>query len=123
MTSFKKGEIYLSEIVFTDGTATKKRPIVVVSGKHFNEKREEVVVAPITSNVIRKIYGDVTIKHWEAAGLLFPSAVTGIITTIKKTMLEKKIGQLDKEDLLKVEECLRKNLELQDNSGKSAGKA
>lgn len=116
MTSFKKGEIYLAEIIFTDGTATKKRPILVVSGKDFNKKREEVVVAAITSNVIRKIYGDVAIKHWESAGLLFPSAVTGIITTIKKTLITKKLGELDKKDLFKVEKCLRKNLGLDDSS-------
>lgn len=118
MTSFKKSDVHLAEIVFTDGTATKKRPVVIVSGKHYNEKRDEVMVSLITSNVIRKIYGDVTIKNWESAGLLFPSAVTGIITTIKKTMLEKRLGQLAKEDWLKIKECIRNNLELIDNSGK-----
>ncbi|MDD3148824.1 MAG: type II toxin-antitoxin system PemK/MazF family toxin [Candidatus Riflebacteria bacterium] len=116
MTSFKRGDVHLAEIVFTDGTATKKRPVVVISGKQYNEKRDEVIVSPITSNVIRKIYGDVTIKYWESAGLLFPSAVTGIITTVKKMMLEKKIGQLRKEDWLKIEDCLRKNLELPINN-------
>jgi len=119
MTSFKKGDIYLAEIVFTDGTATKRRPVVIVSGKHYNEKRDEVMVSLITSNVIRRIYGDIAIKSWESAGLLYPSAVTGIITTIKKSMLEKKLGQLAKEDWLKVEDCMRKNLELLDNSGKT----
>jgi mRNA interferase MazF len=118
MISFKKGDIYLAEIVFTDGTATKKRPVVIVSGKHYNEKRDEVVISLITSNVIRKIYGDIAIKRWESAGLLYPSAVTGIITTVKKFMLEKKLGQLDKEDWLNVEECMRKNLELVDTGGK-----
>jgi mRNA-degrading endonuclease toxin of MazEF toxin-antitoxin module len=78
----------------------KKRPVVIVSGKHYNEKRDEVVISLITSNVIRKIYGDIAIKKWESAGLLYPSAVTGIITTVKKFMLEKKLGQLDKEDWL-----------------------
>ena len=118
MTSFKKGDIYLSEIVFTDGTATKKRPVVIVSGKNYNEKRDEVMVSMITSNVIRRIFGDIAIKNWESAGLLYPSAVTGIITTVKKFMLEKKLGQLHKEDWIKAEECMRKNLELIDLSGK-----
>lgn len=118
MTSFKKGDIYLSEIVFTDGTATKKRPVVIVSGKDYNEKRDEVMVSMITSNVIRKIFGDIAIKGWEAAGLLYPSAVTGIITTVKKFRLKKKLGRLDKEDWVRVEECLCKNFELIHNSGK-----
>lgn len=118
MISFKKGDIYLAEIVFTDGTATKKRPVVIVSGKHYNEKHDEVVISLITSNVIRKIYGDIAIKRWESAGLLYPSAVTGIITTVKKFKLEKKLGQLDKEDWLNVEKCMRKTLELVDTGGK-----
>lgn len=118
MTSFKRGDVHLAEIVFTDGTATKKRPVVVISGKQYNEKRDEIIVSPITSNVIRKIYGDVTIKNWESAGLLFPSAVTGIITTIKKLMLQKKLGQLNREDWLKVEDCLKKNLEITGDSDK-----
>jgi mRNA interferase MazF len=112
MTSFKKGAIHLAEIVFTDGSATKKRPVLIVSGKHYNEKRDEVMVAIVTSNVIRKIYGDVAIKGWKEAGLLYPSAVTGIITTIKKFMIEKKLGQLDKSDWQRVDKCLRKNFEL-----------
>lgn len=118
MTSFKKGDIFLAEIVFTDGTATKRRPVVIVSGKDYNEKRDEVIVSLITSNVIRRIYGDIVIKNWASAGLLFPSAVTGIITTIKKSLLEKKLGQLAIEDWLKVEDCMRKNLELSDNRDK-----
>lgn len=118
MTSFKKGDIFLAEIVFTDGTATKRRPVVIVSGKNYNEKRDEVVVSIITSNVIRRIYGDIVIKNWASAGLLFPSTVTGIITTVKKSLLEKKLGRLDEEDWLKVEGCMRKNLELPDNKGK-----
>jgi len=118
MTNFKKGEVHLAEIIFTDATATKKRPVVIISGRQYNEKRDEVIVLPITSNVIRKIYGDVTIKNWESAGLLFPSAVTGIITTIKKLMLQKKLGQLNREDWLKVEDCLKKNLEITGDSDK-----
>jgi mRNA interferase MazF len=118
MTSFKKGDIFLAEVVFTDGTATKKRPVVIVSGKLYNEKRDEVMVSLVTSNVIRRIYGDIAIKSWQSAGLLYPSAVTGIITTVKKSMLQKKLGQLDKEDWQSVEECMRKNLELLDNRGK-----
>lgn len=112
MTSYKKGEIYLAEVVFTDGTATKRRPVVVVSGKQYNQKRDEVIVLLVTSNIIRRIYGDISIKNWKSAGLLYPSAVTGIITTLKKSILGKKIGELDKEDWLKVEECTKKSLEL-----------
>lgn len=112
MTKFRKGEILVAQIIFTDGTSTKKRPVVVLSGSQFNDKREEIIVAAITSNTIRRIFGDIRINQWKEAGLLFPSVVTGIILSIKKSLVEKKLGNLDKEDLEMVEKNLKKNLEL-----------
>jgi len=112
MTKFRKREVFLAQIVFTDGTATKKRPVVVVSGIHYNDKREEIIVAAITSNTIRRIFGDVRIKNWKEAGFLYPSAVTGIILAIKKTLIEKKLGVLAEDDFEKVAATLRKTLEL-----------
>ena len=106
MTNFKKAEVYLARVVFTDGTSTKKRPVVVLSSKDFNEKRDEIIVAAITSNVIRKIYGDVKLKDWKKAGLLYPSVVTGIIFTLKKKLIYKKLGKLTAEDVHKLSNCL-----------------
>ena len=112
MTKFKKGEIVLAQIVFTDGTATKKRPVLILSGSQFNDKREEIIVAAITSNTTRRIFGDIKVTKWKEAGLLYPSAITGILLSIKKTLVEKKLGTLDEEDLSRAEESIRKNLEL-----------
>ena len=36
MTNYKKGEVYLANVIFTDGSEVKKRPVVIVSGKDFN---------------------------------------------------------------------------------------
>ena len=38
MTAYNKGDIYLANVIFTDGTAVKKRPVAIVSGKSFNSK-------------------------------------------------------------------------------------
>ena len=54
MTNYKKGEVYLANVIFTDGSEVKKRPVVIVSGKDFNNKRDEIIVSAITSNIIRK---------------------------------------------------------------------
>lgn len=43
MTAYNKGDIYLANVIFTDGTAVKKRPVAIVSGKSFNSKRDEVI--------------------------------------------------------------------------------
>jgi hypothetical protein len=68
------------------------------------------LISIITSNVYRSLTGDTRIIQWEEAGLKFPSVVTGIFQTIKKDMVEKKIGTLSKEDFGIVKENLKKAL-------------
>lgn len=112
MTAYNKGDIYLANVIFTDGTAVKKRPVAIVSGKSFNSKRDEVIVAAITSNIIRKIVGDIPIKDWAESGLAFPSVVTGLLFTMKKDRLVKKLGKLSKSDLAILQSTISSNLEL-----------
>jgi len=47
---YKQRDIVLVPIPFTDLTSIKKRPVVVISGKEYNSKSDDVVVAAITSN-------------------------------------------------------------------------
>jgi len=56
-------------------------------------------VAAVTSNVERRLFGDCLIANWKQAGLLFPSVATGILRTIKRTMIQKKLGAMPKIDL------------------------
>ncbi|RCK75985.1 MAG: hypothetical protein OZSIB_3332 [Candidatus Ozemobacter sibiricus] len=86
--------------------------MVVLSGHQFNSKREGVVVAAITSNTIRRIFGDIKLLKWKEAGLLYPSVVTGILLSIKKTLVEKKLGTLDADDLKRVDDNLRTCLDV-----------
>lgn len=112
MTKYRKGDIVLAQIVFTDGTATKKRPVAILSGKAFNDRREEVIVAAITSNTARKIIGDNRIRDWQEAGLLLPSTMTGILFTIKKQLLGKTLGSLSSFDCERMDQKFRDILEL-----------
>lgn len=108
----RRGDVFLAQIVFTDGSATKKRPVAVLSGGSYNDRREEVIVAAITSNTIRRIFGNLPVKHWRDAGLLYPSTLTGILLTIKKDLLDRKLGCLHAEDLQRLDQSLRKTLDL-----------
>ena len=112
MTTYNKGDVYLANVIFTDGSEIKKRPVVIVSGKEFNSKRDEIVVSAITSNIIRKIYGDIPIQNWDKAGLLYPSVATGLLFTLKKDLLGKKLGNLTDSDLFELNNSIRSNLEL-----------
>jgi hypothetical protein len=45
------------------------------------------VVAAITSNIRRRLFGDHLIMDWKGAGLLFPSLVTAILRTVTREMI------------------------------------
>ncbi len=98
--------------IFSDESGKKLRPAVVISSAAYNRAREEMVVAAITSNVRRRLFGDHLIAHWKGTGLLFPSLVTGILRTIKRTMIDRKLGSMPKPDLEAIDRYLRRSLGL-----------
>ena len=112
MTAYSRGDVVLVGFVFADESGRKLRPAVVISSAAYQRARQEVVVAAITSNVRRRLFGDHLIGDWQGAGLLFPSVVAGIIRTIKRTMIARKLGSLAKPDLEAVQRELRRCLGL-----------
>jgi len=51
--------------------------------------------------------GEVIIHDWQAAGLLKPSAIKPVITTIEKHLVIKAMGQLSSEDNAALKEKLQ----------------
>lgn len=83
MTRFEFGDIILVPFPFTDQTFTKKRPAVVISGASYNIERPDIVIMAVTSQVKPTPgFGEVVLKDWQAAGLLKPSVIKPVITTI-----------------------------------------
>jgi hypothetical protein len=66
----------------------------------------------VTSNVGRLLPGDHKIKSWREANLLYPSVVTGIVRTIKRDMITRRLGALAVADLKIVQSKLREILAL-----------
>lgn len=108
MIKCKYGDIVLVNFGFSEGIGFKKRPALVVSSEVYNTNRQEVIILAITSNVDRLLLGDTKISQWKEAGLLYPSLVTGIIRTVKADMIFRKIGEVSKDDLKKIEESIKK---------------
>lgn len=98
-TPYSRGDIVLVNFVFSGETGAKRRPALVVSSETYHRGRQEAIIAAVTSNVSRLLIGDHLISEWEQAGLLYPSVVTGIIRTIKQTMIARRLGSLDNRDL------------------------
>jgi mRNA-degrading endonuclease toxin of MazEF toxin-antitoxin module len=96
--------------VFSDESGRKLRPAIVISSAGYNRARQEVIVAAVTSNVKRRLFGDYLIANWKEAGLLFPSVATAILRTIKRTMIERKLGSVPKIDLETFDRELRRSL-------------
>ncbi|HEU4343344.1 MAG TPA: type II toxin-antitoxin system PemK/MazF family toxin [Candidatus Binatia bacterium] len=112
MTVYNRGDVVLVAFVFSDESGRKLRPAVVISSAGYNRARQEVIVAAVTSNVRRRLFGDYPIAGWKEAGLLFPSVVTAILRTIKQAMIERKLGSVAKTDLQMFDRELRRSLSI-----------
>ena len=102
-TGYSRGDVVLVNFVYSEETGTKRRPVLLLSTEAYHNGRQEAIVAAITSNTHRILTGDTLVNQWEAAGLLYPSVVTGILRTIKQEMVASKLGSLTPGDLEVVE--------------------
>ena len=107
MTSFSRGDIVLISFVFADEAGIKQRPAVIISSDTYHQKRREAIISAITSRTDRILVGDHLIGAWQEAGLLFPSVVTGILRTIKQSMIVRQLGRMSTDDLKAVDEQLK----------------
>ena len=112
MTTCNRGDVVLVGFVFSDESGKKLRPAVVISSSVYNRGRREVVVAAITSNVRRRLVGDHVIAGWKGAGLLFPSVATGILRTIARPVVDRRLGVMGKPDMDAIDRELRRSLAL-----------
>jgi mRNA interferase MazF len=83
MTRYSFGDVILVLFPFTDQSASKKRPAVVISAAVYNESRPDIIVMAITSQ-LRDVTGphELRVTHWQEAGLLKPSAIKPVIATL-----------------------------------------
>ena len=96
MTTYKFGDIVLVPFPFTDQSTTKKRPAVIVSSDNYNRHRPDIVIMAVTSQMHSADYfGDVVVNDWRQAGLLKPSVIKPIFTTIEKGLVIKQLGRIN----------------------------
>ena len=111
MTSFEFGDIILVPFPFTDQSTTKKRPAVVISSAVYNTERPDLIIMAVTSQIKpARVIGEVIIKDWQEAGLLKPSAIKPVITTMEKSLVIKTMGRLKERDQKALQESLKEIL-------------
>ena len=111
--SYRRGDVVLVPMDFTDGSGSKVRPAVVVSSEEYNSTSPDVLIASITSNLDAIPHpGDHPIRKWREAGLLKPSLAQTKLATLEMPVIRRKLGELDAEDLVALEAGLRQALGL-----------
>ncbi len=88
------------------------RPAVVVSSETYYQGRGQLLLAAVTGSQRQPQPGDTVVQEWQAAGLLGPSLVTGVVFTATPDSLQKRLGVLATEDMQGVESSLRLSLGL-----------
>lgn len=93
------GDVVLVPFPFTNQTAFKQRPAVVVSNRAYNASRQDVVIMAITSQV-RPLpgSGEVWIKEWQLANLLKPSVIKPVFATLEQKLIVRRLGALEAQD-------------------------
>lgn len=95
MTAYKFGDIVLVPFPFTDQSAVKRRPAVVISSPAYHRARPDIVIMAVTSQQPQTLsVVEVQILDWRGAGLLKPSVLKPVVTTIDPALIQKKLGQL-----------------------------
>jgi mRNA interferase MazF len=108
MIDYKFGDIVLVPFPFTDLSTNKKRPAVIVSSNAYNQNRPDIVIMAVTSQSHGFGYfGDVRIQDWQQAGLLKPSVIKPILTTVEKSLVIKKLGRIADNDITALSEGLQ----------------
>ena len=108
MTDYKFGDIVLVPFPFTDQTTNKKRPAVIASSNSYNQDKPNIVIMAVTSQICASDYfGDVRIQDWQQAGLLKPSVIKPILTTVEKGLVIRKLGGIADSERAALNECLQ----------------
>lgn len=106
-TGYEFGDVVLVPFPFTDQTATKKRPAVVVSSRRYHRDRRDLILMAVTSQMRANArIGEVMIEGWQEAGLLKPSVLKPLLTSIEKRLVLRKLGSLGKQDRGAVRQAL-----------------
>jgi mRNA interferase MazF len=104
----RPGEIWLAEIPFTSGVASKLRPVLVLW-----EDAADVVVAAVTKAAPRSPT-DVPLQDWAAEGLVVASTVRlSRLDCLEHVLLRRRLGRISQGDAVLVKTAWSRHVQLQ----------
>lgn len=97
-TGYKRGDVVLVPFPFTDLSATKQRPALVISSDGFNAVHDDLLVAAITSQIPVRLDDDewmIPNGELSACGLPKPSILkVSKLVTLHRQLVVKRIGAM-----------------------------
>jgi mRNA interferase MazF len=83
-TTFDFADVVLVPFPFTDQSTTKKGPAIVISSTAYHKQRPDLILMAIASQFRpAQTVGEFVVQHRQAAGLIKPSVLNPLITTIE----------------------------------------
>lgn len=109
MTDYSFGDVLLVPFPFTDQSTSKKRPAIVINSAAYQQHKPDLIIMAITSQFKpAQGIGEFAIQAWQQAGLLKPSVVKPVITTIEKALVIKTLGRFQNDDLQSLRKTIAK---------------
>lgn len=107
MTGYEFGDIVLVPFPFTDQSASKKRPAVIISSNAYHLARSDLILMAVTSQSRPAApVGEVAVEGWQGAGLIKPSVIKPVITTIERGLVLRRLGRLGEQDRKALREAI-----------------
>ncbi|MBI1722979.1 MAG: type II toxin-antitoxin system PemK/MazF family toxin [Gemmatimonadetes bacterium] len=115
-TTYRRGQVVVVNVPFSDASGTKRRPALVVSADPFHRALPDLIVCPISSQpryYERPGAGDHPLRDWRAAGLRHPSTVrVSKVLAVDKRIVGRVLGAASARDLTRLSVGLRAALGL-----------
>lgn len=100
MTTFEPGDVVLVRFPFTDLTAAKKRPALVISTIDFSRRFNDVILIALTSQPQDE--ADLLLQDWRVAGLPKATWLKPLVATIANDLVDRRLGRISAADRTKV---------------------
>jgi|GEM_PF-167558 len=111
--AFHRGDIVLLPFPFTDLSARKVRPAVILSSSAYHATEPDLILGALTTNLAAATAPvDYVLADWQVANLRFPSAFKPLLFTLQPALILHTVGRLSAGDLIEVERRVRRALEL-----------
>jgi mRNA interferase MazF len=111
--AYQRGDVLLVPFPFSDLSAAKVRPAVVISSRQYHSTQPDILLAAITSKVSAAPgLLDYPLSDWRSAGLRYPSAFKPVVFTLEPGRVIHRVGKLTTADLAEIDGRLRLALDL-----------